>query len=371
MAKEEKTQLDKDMSDVLKLIHKKFGEESLLTFDNFQIKDIETISTGSLNLDMALGSGIPMGRISTIYGSPSSGKSTIAMQACAEAQKKGYLVAYLDSEHAVDLNYMRNLGVDLKHLLFAQPDKGTDCFAMAEELLRSEKVKLIVFDSVSTMLTDAEINGDISSNYIGRTAKLLSDGLKRITPLAMKANCACFFISQTRKDITKMFGDKDIMSGGEALKFYSSVIMKIWKKEAPITEKINGEELATSVETTVKVVKNKISAPYKTASFIIRYGEGVSQQEEVLDLALKFGIIERAGAWFRYKGENVAQGREKAMSWLKSNPELLQHFKETVISYITTKNKEMYSEEENFEDSALQSIEEDVKFDPETGEILE
>ena len=349
MAKVEKTQLDKDMAAALSLIHKQFGEDSMLTFDDTTaIKKIDTVSTGSLNLDVALGvGGLPMGRINTIYGESSSGKSTIALQLVANAQKQDYLCAYLDSEHAIDLGYAQALGVDLKHLLFAQPDDGVACFQIAEALLKQGLVKVIVFDSVSTMISIQEREGEMGDNFIGRQAKMMSDGLKRITPLAAKAGCMCFFISQTRKNIGVMYGDTDVMSGGESLKFYSTVIMKIWKKQSPTTEKVNGEEVATSVETTVKVVKNKVAPPFRTAKFIIRYGKGVSQEEEVFDLAVKFGILEKAGAWVRYKGENIAQGKEKAMIWLKEDPERMQHFKETVLSYVTGKNEEMVGEVED------------------------
>ena len=349
MAKVEKTQLDKDMAAALSLIHKQFGEDSMLTFDDTTaIKKIDTVSTGSLNLDVALGvGGLPMGRINTIYGESSSGNSTIALQLVANAQKQGYLCAYLDSEHAIDLGYAQALGVDLKHLLFAQPDDGVACFQIAEALLKQGLVKVIVFDSVSTMISIQEREGEMGDNFIGRQAKMMSDGLKRITPLAAKTGCMCFFISQTRKNIGVMYGDTDVMSGGESLKFYSTVIMKIWKKQSPTTEKVNGEEVATSVETTVKVVKNKVAPPFRTAKFIIRYGKGVSQEEEVFDLAVKFGILEKAGAWVRYKGENIAQGKEKAMIWLKEDPERMQHFKETVLSYVTGKNEEMVGEVED------------------------
>ena len=349
MAKVEKTQLDKDVSAALALIQKQFGEEAMLTFDDTTaIKKVDTVSTGSLNLDVALGvGGLPMGRINTIYGESSSGKSTIALQIVANAQKQGYLCAYLDSEHAMDLGYAQALGVDLKHLLFAQPDDGVACFQIAESLLKQGLVKVIVFDSVSTMISRQEVEGEMGDNFIGRQAKLMSDGLKRITPLAAKSGCMCFFISQTRKNIGVMYGDTDVMSGGESLKFYSTVIMKIWKKQSPTTEKINGEEVATSVETTVKVVKNKVAPPFRTAKFIIRYGKGVSQEEEVFDLAIKFGLLEKAGAWVRYKGENIAQGKEKAMLWLKEDPNRMQHFKDTVISYVTGKNEEMVGETED------------------------
>lgn len=349
MAKIEKTQLDKDAAAALALIRKQFGDEAMLTFEETTaIKKIDTVSTGSLNLDVALGvGGLPMGRINTIYGESSSGKSTIALQLVANAQKQGYLCAYIDSEHAMDLGYAKALGVDLKHLLFTQPDDGVACFQIAEALLRQGLVKVIVFDSTSTMLSKQEAEGEMGDNFIGRSAKMFSDGLKRITPLAAKIGCMCFFISQTRKNIGVLYGDTDIMTGGSSLPFYSTVIMKIWKKQSPTTEKINGEDVATSVETTVKVVKNKVAPPFRTAKFIIRYGKGVSQEEEVFDLAVKFGILEKAGAWVRYKGENIAQGKEKAMLWLKEDPSRMQHFKETVLSYVTGKNTEMGGEVED------------------------
>lgn len=368
--KEEKTQLDKDLEAAMALIQKQFGEEAIMTFDDASIKKVDTISTGSLNLDVALGvGGLPEGRVNTIYGEASSGKSTIALQLVANAQKKGYLCAYLDSEHAVDLGYAKALGVDIKHLLFAQPESGTQCFSLAEALLKQGKVKVIVFDSVSTMLSDSEINGEMGDNFIGRQAKMMSDGLKRITPLAARTGCMCFFISQTRKNIGVMYGDTDVMSGGEALKFYSTVIMKIWKKQSPTTEKVNGEDIATSVETTVKVIKNKVAPPFRMARFIIRYGKGVSQEEEVLDLALKFGLLEKAGAWIKYKGENIAQGKEKAMIWLREDPKRMEHFKETVIKYVTEKNEEMGNVTEDSEDFSVD--ENGTKYDPVTGEILE
>lgn len=363
-AKQEKTQMDKDVEAALAILNKTFGEGTALTFDSTYVQNVNVISTGSLNLDVALGvGGLPMGRFSCIYGEPSSGKTTIALQVCAEAQKKGYLVAYLDSEHAMDMGYARALGVDLKHLLFCQPDSGTQCFKIAEQMLKTTNVKVIIFDSVTTMISEAEENSEMGANNIGRQAKMMSDGLKRLTPLVSKAGAMCLFISQTRKNIGQMFGDIDIMSGGDALKFYTTIIMKIWKKQSPMTEKINGEDIATSVETTVKVIKNKVAPPFRTAKFIIRYGKGISQEEEILDLAIKFGILEKAGAWIKYKGQNVAQGKEKAMTWLKEDPTRMEHFKETVLEYITSKQDEM--------GLVSDSMEEELEYDPETGEILE
>jgi recombination protein RecA len=338
MAKEEKTQLDKNFNEALKLIKKEFGEEAMLSFDDMSNQSIETISTGSLALDIALGGGIAEGRVVTIYGSPSSGKSTIALQAVANAQKKGYLCAYLDSENALDLSYAAALGVDLEHLLFAQPSSGTECFMIAETLLKQGLVKMIVFDSATTMIPEEALKTDVSANYIGLQARLFSKAFQRITPMAAKTNCTLFFISQVRKDIGKMFGDNDTMSCKNTLEFYSSQIMKIWKKESPNTEKINGEDTPVSVETTVKCVKNKVAPPFKVAKFTIRFGEGVSRFYELFDFAIKYNLIEKAGGWYKYKdGDNELkfQGEVKTIEWLKSRPDLQDKFLDKIRAIVT------------------------------------
>lgn len=362
---QEKPKKDDDLAKAIALLNKTFGEGTALTFDNTYIQKLDTVSTGSLNLDMALGvGGLPLGRVNTIYGEASSGKTTIALQMCANAQKMGYLVAYLDSEHALDLGYAKKLGVNIEKLLFSQPESGTMCFQIAETLMQNTNVKIIIFDSVSTMKSDAELNGEMGDSNIGRHAKMMSDGLKRITPLAAKTNCMLFFISQIRKAIGKMYGDIDIMSGGEALKFYSSIIMKISKKESPNKEKVNGEEIATSVETRVHVVKNKVAPPFRKAAFMIRFGKGVSQAEEVFQQAIRFGLIQKGGAWFSYKDVRF-QGAQKMFEWLNDNPDIMEHFRETILEYIRNNDEEMglMADEEEMDTG--------VKFDPDTGEILE
>ena len=349
MVKEEKSQLNKNFDEALKLIRKQFGDEAILSFTDMTNQTISTISTGSLALDIALGGGIAEGRVVTIYGSPSSGKSTIALQAVANAQKKGYLCAYLDSENAMDLSYAAALGVDLEHLLFAQPSSGTECFKIAETLLKQGLVKLIVFDSATTMIPEEALKGELTDNYIGLQARMFSKAFQRITPLAAKCNCTLFFISQVRKDIGKMFGDNDTMSCKNTLEFYSSQIMKIWKKESPNMEKINGEEIPTSVETTVKVNKNKVAPPFKVAKFTIRFGEGVSRFYELFDFAVKYNLIEKAGGWYKYKetdgNELKFQGEIKAIEWLKSRPDLQEVFLERIRNIVLGVEEDTETEE--------------------------
>ena len=343
MAKEEKTQLDKNFDEALKLVKKQFGDDAILSFDDMSNQVVETISTGSLALDIALGGGVAEGRVVVIYGSPSSGKSTIALQTIANAQKKGYLCAYLDSEHAMDLSYAAALGVDLEHLLFAQPASGTECFKIAEALLKQGLVKLIVFDSATTMVPEEALKGELTDNYIGLQARMFSKAFQRIGPLAANTGCTLFVISQTRKDISKMFGDNDTMSCRNTLEFYSSQIMKIWKKESPNTEKINGEDTPVSVEATVKVVKNKVAPPFKVAHFTIRFGEGVSRFYELFDFAVKYNLIEKAGGWYKYKDGNEElkfQGEIKAIEWLKGRPDLQEEFLNKIRNIILGINEE-------------------------------
>lgn len=348
MAKEEKSQLDKSFTEALKLIQKQFGEDAMLSFTDMSNQVVDTISTGSLALDIALGGGVAEGRVAVIYGSPSSGKSTIALQTVANAQKKGYLCAYIDSEHAMDLSYAAALGVDLEHLLFAQPSSGTECFKIAETLLKQGLVKLIVFDSATTMAPEEALKAELTDNYIGLQARMFSKAFQRIVPIAADTGCTLFIISQTRKDIGKMFGDNDTMSCKSTLEFYSSQIMKIWKKESPNTEKINGEDTPVSVETTVKCVKNKVAPPFKVAKFTIRFGEGVSRFYELFDFAIKYNLIEKAGGWYKYKdGDNELkfQGEVKTIEWLKSRPDLQEKFLDKIRAIVTGTEIEEASDE--------------------------
>jgi len=347
----------------LSLLNKKFGDGAAMTFDSVDIKKIDVISTGSISLDLALGvQGLPLGRICEIFGPESSGKSTICLQVCAEAQKLGKTVCYLDLENAFDALYAKALGVNLNTLIFSQPACIEDAFNMMVELLTNKLADVIIFDSVTAAITKAELNGEVGDNFIGTQARLMSAGLRKITPMANAANCLCLFVNQIRMKIGVMFGNPETTTGGNALKFYASVRMRIAGKSGIVKEGKGDDEMAVARETEVKVIKNKVAPPFRTANFIIRFGKGISKEEEVLDYAIKFGLIEKAGAWFKYNGENVAQGKEKALIWLKTNPELLDKFTTKVKDFV---NKSFENLEVNVED------EESLDYDSETGEIVE
>lgn len=343
----------------LALLNKTFGDGSAMTFNNVEVKKIPAISTGSISLDLALGiGGLPLGRCCEIYGPESSGKSTICMQVCAEAQKMGYVVAYMDLENTFDPLYARNLGVDLNSLVFSQPSCIEDAFNAMTVLLKNKLCNVIIFDSIASGKTKAELSDDfeVGDNLIGVQARIMSQGLRNIAPLANEANCLCLFTNQTRQKIGVMFGSPETTPGGGAMAFYASVRMRIAGK-SQIKEGKGDDAIATARETEVKVVKNKVAPPFRTANFIIRFGKGISKEEEVLDYAVKFGILEKAGAWFRYNGENVAQGKEKALAWLKSNPELLENFTKRVKDFVIS----------SFDEA--ESMEGDLAYNPETGEV--
>jgi recombination protein RecA len=345
-----------DIEAALKALRKQFGDDAAMTFEDDRNKDIEFISTGSLGLDLALGGGIALGRIVEIYGPESSGKSTICLQICAEAQKKGYRVAYIDLENALDTSYMRALGCDLKNMIISQPESGEQAFQIAETLIKNKYVNIVVFDSVSSMLTQAEINGEVGDSFIGVQARLMSAGLKKITPLAAKANCACVFVNQIRNKIGVMFGNPETTSGGEALKFYASQRMRISRTTAPIKD---GEE-AIGNETKVKVIKNKVFPPFREAAFKIIYGEGVSRIGEILTFAVQYGFIDKAGAFYKYQGNTVGQGEMKTLNWLKENPEIQEYLLEQI------KNRAL-----NSDDTTLVTEEENVDVDEEFVEEME
>ena len=347
----------------LALLNKKFGDGSAMTFNNAEIKQVDAVSTGSISLDLALGvGGLPLGRICEIFGPESSGKSTICLQVCAEAQKIGKTVCYLDLENAFDATYAKALGVDLNTLIFSQPACIEDAFNMMVELLTNKLVDVIIFDSVTAARTKAELNGEVGDNFIGTQARLMSSGLKKIAAMANEANCLCLFVNQIRMKIGVMFGNPETTTGGMALQFYASVRMRIAGKKQ-IAEGSGDAAMAVARETEVKIVKNKVAPPYRTANFIIRFGKGISKEEEVFDYALKFGLIEKSGGWFKYKDEKI-QGKEKALVWLKQNPALLEEFTSKVKTFVLDSfEKTSDSEEDN--------IEEEVNFDPETGEVIE
>lgn len=349
----------------LKLLNSKFGDGSAMTFNKLEVKRIECVSTGSISLDLALGQGLPYGRICEIFGPESSGKSTICLQVCAEAQKQGKTVCYLDLENAFDPVYAKAVGVDLDNLIFSQPACIEDAFNMMVELLTNKLVDVIIFDSVASARTRAELDGEVGDNFIGTQARIMSSGLKKIAAMANEANCLCLFVNQIRMKIGVMFGNPETTPGGMALQFYSSIRMRIAGKKQ-IAEGKGDEAMAVARETEVKVIKNKISVPYRSGHFIIRFGKGISREEEVLDYAVKFGLMEKAGAWFKYKGENIAQGKEKALVWLKDNPSLLEEFTTKVKDFVTKSFENVVDEVSDDEEN-----EENIRFDPETGEILE
>ena len=346
----------------LSLLNKKFGDGAAMTFNNAEIKKIDAVSTGSISLDLALGiGGLPYGRICEIFGPESSGKSTVCLQVCAEAQKTGKTVCYLDLENAFDASYAKALGIDLNSLIFSQPACIEDAFNMMVELLTNKLVDVIIFDSVTAARTRVELNGEVGDNFIGVQARLMSAGLKKIAAMANEANCLCLFVNQIRMKIGVMFGNPETTSGGMALQYYASVRMRIAGK-SQIKEGKGDDEMAVARETEVKVIKNKVAPPFRTANFIIRFGKGISKEEEVFDYAIKFGLIDKNGAFYKYKGETVAQGKEKALKWLKENPNLLEDFTIKVKNFVT----------ESFEKSEIESSEgdEELNFDSETGEII-
>ena len=351
---------DSNVDKALKLINKQFGPGAMMTFNSAEVKQCDAISTGSISLDLATGvSGLPLGRFVEIFGPESSGKSTICLQVCAEAQKAGYTAAFLDLENAFDAKYAKALGIDLNKLLFSQPSSMEEAFQMMEMLMTNKLVDVIIFDSIASGRTKAELNGEIGDNFIGTQARIISQALKKLAPIANEANCLCLFTNQIRMKIGVMFGNPETTPGGLAMQFYASIRMRIAGKG-----QVKEGDIITARDTEVKIIKNKVAPPFTTANFVIRFGKGIDKAEEVLDSDVKFGLLERSGASFKYNGENVAQGKEKALSWLKSNTDLMEAFTKKVKEFVKASFEQM-------EDIPEIEDNENIKFDPETGEILE
>ncbi len=299
-------------------ITKQFGEGSIMTLQTDKVKKMDVISTGAVSLDIALGvGGVPRGRIVEIYGPESSGKTTLAMHIIAEAQKKGGTAALIDAENAFDPEYAKRIGIDTNSLLVSQPDYGEQGLEILETLLRSGAMDVIVVDSVAALTPKAEIEGEMGDSHMGLQARLMSQALRKITAIANKTNTVVIFLNQLRMKIGVMFGNPETTTGGNALKFYASVRMDIRSKE-----KITKNEQVVGNLVRVKVVKNKVSPPFREAEFEIRYGEGIDKVSSLIDAALKYNIIEKAGAWFKYKGENLGQGREGVKELLKEDKKL-------------------------------------------------
>lgn len=299
-------------------ITKQFGDGSIMKLGDAKKVDVELLPSGSLSLDLALGGGYPKGRIIEIYGPESSGKTTLTLHAIAEIQKQGGTAAFIDAEHALDPSYARKLGVDTENLLIAQPDNGEQALEIAETLVRSNAVDLIVVDSVAALTPQAEIDGDMGDSHMGLQARLMSQALRKLTGIINKSKATVIFINQIRMKIGVMFGNPETTTGGNALKFYASVRMDIRRiGQIKVGDDIIGNR------TKVKIVKNKIAPPFRLAEFDIMYNEGISKTGDILDLAAQYGVIEKSGAFYKYGGETIGQGRDKTKTFLKDNPEIM------------------------------------------------
>lgn len=325
----------KALSAALGQIEKQFGKGSVMRFgDSGPLRDMETISTGSLGLDIALGiGGLPKGRVIEIYGPEASGKTTMTLQVVAECQKQGGTAAFIDAEHALDPIYAEKVGVNLDDLLISQPDTGEQALEITDMLVRSGAVDLIVIDSVAALTPKAEIEGEMGDHHVGLQARLMSQALRKLTSNIQRSNCMVFFINQIRMKIGVMFGSPETTSGGNALKFYSSVRMDI-RRIGAIKK---GDEIVGN-QTRVKVVKNKVSPPFKIAEFEILYGHGVSREGELIDLGVAHNLVEKSGSWYSYNGERIGQGKENVRQHFIDNPEIAEELDRTLRDLLLPKS---------------------------------
>jgi len=309
-------------------IEKQFGKGSIMRLGEAHAVDVETISTGSISLDLALGGGIPKGRVIEIYGPESSGKTTVCLHAVAEVQKAGGTAAFIDAEHALDPAYAKRLGVNTDSLLISQPDSGEQALEILETLVRSNAVDIVVVDSVAALVPQAEIEGDMGDAHMGLQARLMSQALRKLTGIISRTKCTVIFVNQLRMKIGIMFGNPETTTGGNALKFYASVRMDIRR-----LAQIKQGETVIGNHCRVKVVKNKVAPPFREAEFDIMYNQGISREGDIIDLAVTNEIVAKSGAWFEYGGEKIAQGREAAKKYLADNPKVLDKIaKETVAA---------------------------------------
>ena len=327
MEREEKL---KALDAALGQIEKQFGKGAVMKLgDPSAQMNVETIPTGSLSLDIALGlGGIPKGRIIEIYGPESSGKTTVALHMIAEVQKRGGIAGFIDAEHALDPVYAKNIGVDVDNLYISQPDNGEQALEITETMVRSGAIDIVVVDSVAALVPKAEIDGDMGDSHVGLQARLMSQALRKLTAVISKSNCTVIFINQLREKVGVMFGSPETTTGGRALKFYSSVRLDVRRIEAL---KQSGETIGN--RTRVKVVKNKIAPPFKEAEFDIIFGEGISTVGDILDLAADAGIVNKSGAWYAYEGNKIGQGRENTKQYLKEHTEMLQEIEQKVRAH--------------------------------------
>ena len=339
---------DKVLKSAISQLEKKYGEGTVMFMGENRRMDIESISTGSLMLDLALGiGGLPRGRIVEIYGTESSGKTTISLQAIAEAQKAGGMAAFIDVEHALDPIYAKKLGVDIDNLLVSQPDTGEQALEIIETLVRSGAIDIIVLDSVAAMTTKAEIDGDMGDAHVGVQARLMSQAMRKLTAVISNTNTVAIFINQIREKIGVMYGNPETTPGGRALKFYSSVRIEVRRGE-PIKD--GGEIIGN--RTKCKVVKNKVSPPFKTAEFDMLYGQGVSKMGEIVDTAVDFDIVKKSGSWFSYNDMKIGQGREKVLDYLKNNPDICNEIEQKIRDEVSKNASLLDSLEDKSEEGA-------------------
>jgi RecA protein len=340
MAKEDKL---KALDAAIAQIEKQYGKGSVMKLgDNSANMNVETVPTGSLSLDIALGlGGLPKGRIIEVYGPESSGKTTVALHCVAEVQKRGGIAGFIDAEHALDPVYARNIGVDIDNLYISQPDCGEQALEITETMVRSGAVDIVVVDSVAALVPKAEIDGDMGDSHVGLQARLMSQALRKLTAVISKSNCIVIFINQLREKVGVMFGNPETTTGGRALKFYSSVRLDVRRTESL---KQAGEIVGNHVR--VKVVKNKIAPPFREAEFDIMFGQGISREGDVLDLAVNAGIVNKSGAWYAYEGDKIGQGRENAKIYIHENP--------AFFDMLEAKVRDFYFTQPEDEDAAVQ-----------------
>lgn len=332
------TDKDKALEAVMNDIEKQFGKGAIMKLGGLEHMEIDVTPSGSLSLDIALGvGGFPKGRIVEIYGPESSGKTTFALHAIAEIQKAGGRAAFIDAEHALDPVYARNLGVNINELLLSQPDTGEQALEICEALVRSEAVNIVVIDSVAALVPQAEIEGEMGDSHVGLQARLMSQALRKLSGTINKTNTIAIFINQLREKVGILFGNPETTPGGRALKFYSTIRLDIRRAE----QIKNGDNIIGN-KTVVKVVKNKVAPPFKTATVDIMYGQGVSREGEIVDLASEIDVLDKSGAWYSYKGEKVGQGKENVKVWLKENPEIREKLENEIREHynITINKKE-------------------------------
>ena len=343
MSKENKEKL-KALQLTVDRLEKTYGKGSIMRLGDKQVVEADTISTGSLGLDVALGiGGFPRGRVIEIYGPESSGKTTLAIHAIAACQKKGGIAAFIDAEHAFDRFYAEALGVDTENLLISQPDNGEQALEITENLIRSGAIDIIVIDSVAALVPRAEIEGEMGDSKVGLQARLMSQAMRKLTGSIGRTGCCCIFINQLREKIGVMFGNPETTTGGNALKFYASMRLDIRRSGSPIKDR-EGNVVGNTVK--VKVVKNKLAPPFRVALFDIMYGQGISRNGEIVDIGVDLDVLKKSGSWFGYEGTKIAQGREAAKQFMEDNPEVAEDIERKILAKLTGKEEVIPAAEE-------------------------